>query len=152
MSTIYLICRTTGYGNFHTPIYLETSSEEAEKMKKHLQRLYDELRKAKKQSISECYVASVWKIELSDSRYYRVSDKLSYVYKRYPLYCVTNLNDSLELYADNDKERCYRNHEEDRKRFDWYRNGDYKPFRLDFNGEVKAIHDEIEKYDDDEFF
>lgn len=64
MRKYYLICNTTGYGNYHEPIYMESSRDEARKIKEELQALYDKMRRELHQSIAECSVASVWEIEV----------------------------------------------------------------------------------------
>ena len=134
--SLYFVCRSTGYGNFHTPIYVETDSREAEKMKNKLQGLYDALRKTKHQSIHECYVASVWKVvtECDCSRY------LTTIYNRKPLYAVTDLDHRAIFYFEKDKDIMMKYHEEDRSKYSWYKS---KPFRLDYDEEIKNIRQMI---------
>ena len=134
--TLYFICKTTGYGNFHEPIYVETSREEAEKMKSELQRLYDSLRKLKHQSISECCVASVWKVTTRRE----FTCYASTIYNRKPLYVITDLDHDVVFYFDKDKDTMMKHHEEDKQKYLWYHS---KPFRLDYNGEIENIREQI---------
>lgn len=130
--SLYFVCRSTGYGNFHTPIYVETDSRKAEDMKNELQELYDALRRQKHQSIYECYVASVRKVvtECDCSRY------LTTIYNRKPLYVVTDLDHRVMFYFEKDKDIMMKYHEEDRGKYSWYKS---KPFRLDYDEEIKNI-------------
>ena len=136
--TLYFVCRSTGYGNFHTPIYVETDSREAEKMKNELQGLYDALRRQKHQSIYECYVASVRKVVTR----YDCSRYLSSIYNRKPLYVVTDLDHNATFYFEKDKNIMMKYHEEDRGKYSWYKS---KPFRLDYDEEIKNIRQMITK-------
>ena len=134
--SLYFVCRSTGYGNFYTPIYVVTDSKEAEKMKNQLQGLYDALRRQKHQNIHECYVASVRKVvtECDCSRY------LTTIYNRKQLYVVTDLDHRAIFYFEKDKDIMMKYHEEDRGKYSWYKS---KPFRLDYDEEIKNIRQMI---------
>lgn len=142
--TLYFVCRSTGYGNFHTPIYVETDSRKAEELKNELQGLYDALRRQKRQSIYECYVASVRKVVTrSDcSRY------LATIYNRKPLYVVTDLDHRAIFYFEKDKDIMMKYHEEDRGKYSWYKS---EPFRLDYDEEIKNIRQMINSESEDEY-
>ena len=141
--TLYFVCRSTGYGNFHTPIYVETDSRKAEDMKNELQGLYDALRRQKHQSIYECYVASVRKVvtRCDCSRY------LATIYNRKPLYVVTDLDHRAIFYFEKDKDIMMKYHEEDLGK-SWYKS---KPFMLDYDEEIKNIRQMINSESEDEY-
>ena len=134
MSTIYVICKTTGYGNFHTPIYIETSPEEANKLKNKLQAAYDKLNKATKANIAKCNIASIFKIEVN--RTFDDFGTMTLVYQRKPVYCVTNLDNDLRIYDPKNKDMVDKHHEYDKKTYDWY---DSKVFMLDINKELEEV-------------
>ena len=146
MSTIYVICKTTGYGNFHTPIYIETSIKEANKLKDQLQVAYDKLNKATKANIAKCNIASIFKVEVNSM--FNNFGVMKLVYQRKPVYCVTNLDNDLRIYDPKDKEIVDKNHEHDKKTYNWY---DSKVFMLDINKELEEVGKAINSsYEEDD--
>lgn len=146
MSAIYLVCKTTGYGNYHTPVYLETSYEEANKMANKLKALYDRIRMLNKQNIYDCNIASIWKIDV-DYYHYPSRDDIGSIYKRKPMFLITDLDHYIKLYSEKDEWLANKHHEED-KQYSWYNS---KLFKIDIKAEIKALEDEIDELEGDDW-
>lgn len=139
MRKYYLICNTTGYGNYHKPIYMESSRDEAQKIKKELQILYDRMGKELHQNIAQRNVASIWEVEIPN--YNPSTDRLMYQRKSFKvltdLHSVYYGGDDLESTA---KEPIFKDH-------------GFKLFTLDLDAERKRVREAIAAaYDDDELF
>jgi len=136
MRKYYLICATTGYGNYHKPIYMESSIDEAMKIRNELQLLYDRMGKELHQNIAQRNVASIWEVEIPN--YDPSTDRLMYQRKTFKI--LTNLHtvyyggDALESTA---KEPIFKDH-------------GFKVYTLDLDAERKRVREAIAASDDDD--
>ena len=133
MSKVYVVCKTTGYGAYHTPIYLETEYVEAAKMRDELNSLYRKLAMLKHGNLYNSPVASLHEMDLDYYSYPNPRD-LSKIYLKEPMILVTDLKKNFRIYSKDEEWLA-----KDRKEADT----DSKYFEIDYKAEVESVKDEI---------
>ena len=102
----YIICKTTHYGRYHTPIWVEVDYHEAKKIGNQLQKLYDKKAASGKPNMFTRDVASIFKVSVPENWN---SDMETMICQRKPMYCETDLVGYIGLFREH--------HETDMKMF-----------------------------------
>jgi len=92
----YIICKTSYYGCYHTPVWVEVDNAEAKEIRDNLQRLYNKKAAYNKLNIFDREVASIFRVEGECYDY----DTEKLIYQRKPFYCETDLVGYIRLYKD----------------------------------------------------
>lgn len=147
MNEIYVVCKTTWYSSYYTPVYVETDASEAYKMKNELNKLYQRLIALRDDSIIGAWIALVIKMKLNNCIYQELKD-IDKIHDKYPMVLLTNLEDQFWIF-NIENERLAKERHSYYMEYSKVYNSNL--FRLDFNEEVRRAKEQIKAIEDSRY-